>query len=305
MRLLLYGTGPFFSNPIKTLLAAARGASYKTSYAHFRRDHNRLSNIAAHLGCLGIQLAGNYAMLAWIDAWLRGARKESNNTKDANDQIDIVSLSTTVIWAWIQLRRTSGAPFIVKVASAAAIVAFYKKRHFFMKKWEFFSAIAIPLEAAALQVYAVKRPFRWVEYTALLAARYALHFYLLRARGSLASCDSKRIVNLSIAAFMAGASQKFPAPVVLGLIASPLALLTSQPWIFLYGWAYLASLAQGLSHHFTGELATILQLVEDESNLPSELSHVNFFPTLLLHSLWQSAHQQRTKISSSGKPLFV
>ena len=72
VRLLLYGTGPFFSNPIKALLNGVAGAPYTTAYAHFRRDHNRATNIACHLGCLGNQLAGNYGLLSHVDGMLRG-----------------------------------------------------------------------------------------------------------------------------------------------------------------------------------------------------------------------------------------
>merc|ERR1719343_1910673 len=73
-------------------------------------------------------------------------------------------------------------------------------------------------------------------------------------------------------------------PFFLGFAGWIPALLTSQPWLYFYAAGYLASLSQGVAHHYAGEMGTLPQL----ANAGDELSHTTFFPNLLLHSCQQS-----------------
>eukprot|EP00658_Telonema_sp_P-2_P059771 TRINITY_DN48899_c0_g1_i1.p3 TRINITY_DN48899_c0_g1~~TRINITY_DN48899_c0_g1_i1.p3 ORF type:complete len:134 (+),score=41.04 TRINITY_DN48899_c0_g1_i1:142-543(+) len=45
LKVLLYGTAPFFSYPFKPMLEAAEGNGYAVAYRHFRRDHQDPHNL--------------------------------------------------------------------------------------------------------------------------------------------------------------------------------------------------------------------------------------------------------------------
>ena len=74
------------------------------------------------------------------------------------------------------------------------------------------------------------------------------------------------------------------------------ALLTDQPWIYWHGCAFLGSIFQGIAHNTTGEKATLPSL----ANAADELGHTTFFPTLLLHAVFQSL----TSGAASDAPVF-
>lgn len=76
-------------------------------------------------------------------------------------------------------------------------------------------------------------------------------------------------------------------PFLVGLPGWLLALLTGQPWLFFYAGGFLASTAQGVSHYYSHELAT-LPTLRDVNLGAAELSHATFFPNLLLNSVYET-----------------
>lgn len=76
-------------------------------------------------------------------------------------------------------------------------------------------------------------------------------------------------------------------PFLLGLPGWLLALLTGQPWLLFYAGGFLASTAQGVSHYYSYELAT-LPTLRDVNLGAAELSHATFFPNLLLNSIYET-----------------
>eukprot|EP00932_Pfiesteria_piscicida_P015100 SRR837773.27092.p2 GENE.SRR837773.27092~~SRR837773.27092.p2 ORF type:complete len:101 (-),score=28.55 SRR837773.27092:78-380(-) len=81
-----------------------------------------------------------------------------------------------------------------------------------------------------------------------------------------------------------GGGKATKSPFIFGLVGWILSVLTDQPWLFFYSGGFLASLSQGVAHHFAGEEGTLPQL----ANIADEFAHTTYFPNLLLHSVYQS-----------------
>ena len=75
-----------------------------------------------------------------------------------------------------------------------------------------------------------------------------------------------------------------------GLVGWMLALVSNEPIMYFYSVGFLASLAQGVAHNLTGELATLPQLnaVGGAKKVAYELAHTTYFPSLLLQSCRES-----------------
>lgn len=73
---------------------------------------------------------------------------------------------------------------------------------------------------------------------------------------------------------------------VLGQILS---ILTGEPIFFLHSCAFTATLLQGLAHSLSGEVATLVKLMDEdnhESKVSYEWAHVTFFPNLLFQAIF-------------------
>ena len=70
VRLCIYVPGTFYCNPFKPFLNAVAGSSYGLAYGHFRRDHSDPLNVWLHVGCLFLQIFGNFALLDCLDRTL-------------------------------------------------------------------------------------------------------------------------------------------------------------------------------------------------------------------------------------------
>lgn len=281
-KLLTYGTGPFFVNPLKPLLLALDGADYRTAYEHFRRDHKVPKNILYHCVCMALQLTANYPLLACADEALFPAAG-----------VGPIAASSTALWLWTLLFRTSGAPTAAKLGGAVAVMAAFASRHRVRRSWRWLALLMALVEAAGLQVFVVnkgeakrdKRSFDLGQYLKILTPRLCLHYLAwVSYRGALQGRPAL-LLNALLALFAAKGSQ---APFTSGLLRLSflglLGPLTAQPWLYFYTAGYMATVSQGVAHHYSGEPGTLPQL----ARVRDELAHIGFFPTLVCHTLHQS-----------------
>jgi hypothetical protein len=292
----VYAGGPFFYYPPKTWAALSLGAGYGRAYAHFRRDHSDAHNLAYHCLCLVLQLTGNVGLLAELDdlAWGEGAWP-------------VLSGGTMALWSAQLLLLAPQCPPPVRLASVATLWAAFAARKSIQRGARQVAYATSVVEALAIQTFVVMghkpgtkpvdaplgRP-QLRQLLALLAVRLLLQRTLeSKFRGELKG--SRRTVNLLLALFMLKTcSRPFdgkPPPFLFGLVAWALSILTDQTWMTFYGLGFLATFGQGLSHHYSGEPATLPQLAA----LSDELAHMTFFPNLLLHSVWQSLKAWRSE----------
>lgn len=75
-----------------------------------------------------------------------------------------------------------------------------------------------------------------------------------------------------------------------GVIGWLLAVLTDQPWLYLHGAGFSASLFQGVSHRWSGEAANLpeLALRSEVEGAGDEIGHVSYFPVLIFHASFQT-----------------
>jgi len=267
--LALYGGSPFFSYPYKPILNQAIGSGYERAYAHFRRDHQDPANLAIHLGCLVLQLGANFSLLAEIDDAI-------------TDKAPLVSVSTALLWGKA-LVMDSSAPAAVKAMSVASLLLAFKYRKAIRGRWKNLIGLQAGLEVLGFQTLVLNGglyneiPFSQGTFLRMLIARYLLQIGISKFfSGKLEASKTK--VNVLLLAFMLKTSMdpfgKVP-PFLLGLVGWMLSLLTTQRWLYFYSCGFLATVTQGVSHHLSGERATMPGL----SLLADELAHSTFFPT--------------------------
>jgi len=292
---ILYGGAPFFCWPYKPLLNAIEGKQYARAYAHFRRDHQDPLNLFYHCLCLVFQLAFNYSLLSEVGRGL--SRRLRGDDKHAH----LLPLVTTAAWSWTLL-RTKEAPFIVRCGSVGALALAYMLRDKIREYKDMVPFATGMLEMMALQVFVIekakntsgvgRKPMNMKQLVLLILGRWSLQALLdSKAGGSLSGQRGRSIVNTLLAAWMSQVAQDpfgSPSPVktpfFLGIVGWILGILTKQQWLLYYSGGYLASMSQGVAHHYAGEEGTLTQLVD----VGDELAHTTFFPNLLLHSVYQS-----------------
>lgn len=296
-KLALYGGAPFFGWPFKPLLNALAGNEYGPAYAHFRRDHQHPHNLAYHCLCLVLQLGFNYSLLADADDALQA---ETANKRTGG----IVALSTTALWI-LSLLSAKGTPAPVRVAAIGAVVLAHTARHALQDHWKEVAMCTGVLEMMAVQVFVINKakntagqgraPFDAPQLLKLATVRVALQGLVMRyLSGLLAGPRARTLVNSILGLWMLRVSQDpFAAksggkatktPFVLGFLGWILSMLTEQRWLYFYSGGFLASLCQGVSHHYSGEEGTLPQLAD----VKNELAHTTYFPSLLLHSVYQT-----------------
>lgn len=278
VKVVMYSGGPFFCYPQKPLLNLTHGADYDRAYLHFRRDHKDGRNLFFHMLCLAYQLTSNYAWLAELDDWLASHRVRLPFS---------VLTMTSAAWIWTVAVRAN-APLLVKISSVGAILAAQRfSADLYRKRWRTMITAQGVFEAMALQTLLLDKPLTDVRsLLRVLVARYGLQFVVSRSAGTWAKHRSQ--INMFLAVAMVHLSRnpfsRPLSPFLLGFVGWALALLTGQRSTYFYSCAFTASLAQGLSHNVSGELATLPQL----SSVADEMAHTTFFPALLLHSVHQS-----------------
>lgn len=295
---VLYAGAPFFCYPWKPLLNAIWGQTYERAYTHFRRDHQDPSNLLFHTMCLALQLSFNYSLLS------EGGKALAKLTGGGKAIEDVLVTLTSAAWSFVLL-RARGAPLSVRLLSVAAIALAHSQREKIAARWKEMSAVTGVLEMLAVQVFVINKatstsgqdrlPLNKPQLAKLVLGRWLFQALIDRTLGGcLAKSGSCTVFNVALAAWLLKVCQDpFGAksgggihknPFFLGIGGWLLAFLTDQPWLYLYSGGFLASMAQGVAHHYAGEEGTLPQL----ANVADELSHTTFFPNLLLHSIHQS-----------------
>jgi hypothetical protein len=69
-----------------------------------------------------------------------------------------------------------------------------------------------------------------------------------------------------------------------------MAILLDQPWLFMLGAGYGASLMQGVAHEHCKEAANLPELAkrDGDERAGDEIGHVSYFPVLIIHSAHES-----------------
>lgn len=292
---ILYGGAPFFSYPWKPIIGAVYGSSYDVAYKHFRRDHSNPVNLGVHCGCLVWQLASNFALLDCIDEWVASVvRRHFPGKKyevEATLPERLVAKATVVIWA-ASLVMARKCPAVVKAASLSCLAMAYLHAAKLRPHWQ-----KMITAQSVVEVFGVKllRPSLKIGPVPLaIAVRLGLqHLVTTKAQGILQ--PSSPAINTVVALVMARLSaQADPTtgkvtPFHMGLVGWLLAILTNQPALYFYSCGFIASLAQGVSHGYTKEMATLVQLQsEGFQKFAHEWAHTIFFPSLLIQSVLQS-----------------
>ena len=116
----------------KVLLCRVDGSSYKTSYTHFRRDHNLPQNVLLHLLCFAFQALSNFAFLAEVDDKLEAMLTDSK-LQPGENSAGVLSTLTIVVWSIFLLRYSRGAPVAAKAAAIGALLLAFRLRHRLVK----------------------------------------------------------------------------------------------------------------------------------------------------------------------------
>jgi hypothetical protein len=277
MRLAMYAPGTFYGNPLKLLLGATRGSSYAVAYAHFRRDHSHPRNVAAHVGCLALQLAGNFALLATADEAL-----------GLGGGVAGAGLATATAALWALLLLATPSPLAVRAASLACLGAALVSRRALLGSYRACALLQAPLDVGAYWLDAPVlglRPPGARGLGVLLAARVAAWWALGRCVGAWAggSATAATALVLGVSA-VAVAPDNLPWLEHLGLFGWALAMALDAEWLYWLCLTNLAGALQGISHELTKQKATLSQLFD----AAHELAHVCFFPALVLQAVHQS-----------------
>eukprot|EP00658_Telonema_sp_P-2_P059772 TRINITY_DN48899_c0_g1_i2.p1 TRINITY_DN48899_c0_g1~~TRINITY_DN48899_c0_g1_i2.p1 ORF type:complete len:348 (+),score=65.20 TRINITY_DN48899_c0_g1_i2:142-1185(+) len=288
LKVLLYGTAPFFSYPFKPMLEAAEGNGYAVAYRHFRRDHQDPHNLLYHCLCLVFQVRFNFSFLAEMDKLLPLGGS-------------MASSCTFITWIW-QLSTRSTAPALVRLLSVGTVATAYMQREVLGRHWKMVAFLTGLLEMVGVQIFLLnkkvdtsgkhRKPTDFKQLGLMMLIRTLVQIAAMKwMTGALSTPWLKRVLNLGLLAWLArccrdpmGPSNPFR----FGFFGWLLAILTDQPWMYFFSGGFLATVCQGISHHMAGEEGTLPQLARTTSGLRSELSHVSFFPNLLLHSCYQS-----------------
>ena len=115
-------------------------------------------------------------------------------------------------------------------------------------------------------------------------------------RGAFADDESVRLINIGLLTLM-GVLSMLPKPTVPCVLGGVVAVriageLTAQDTLLFWGAAFVAQLSQGIAHKVTKQQATLLSHEESTAHgrrakLAFEVSHVCFFPCLLLHACYE------------------
>jgi len=293
---LLYAPGAFFFYPWKALALLSVGDTYAVAYKHFRRDHSDATNLLLHGVALSWQLLGNFGLIAAVDRVLF-------------PHVNFRPISTLTSISWMATLQLSPAPSICSQASIASIAVAYaiapRLAPSTIENGSMVCFVAVLCgtsltlapsvtvddgRASVASRLARNLATALAYFGVAIAARWAASPW----QGQLASSASA--VNLGLAALMVLFSMlpKPVVPCVLGgiLVARPLAELTGQGVLLLYGNAFMAQLSQGIAHDVSRQKATLLShedsMADRRVRLAFDCAHCCYFPTLWFHSCYQS-----------------
>lgn len=266
LRLCIYMPGTFYANPFKPFLNAAFGSSYGLAYGHFRRDHSDPLNVWLHVGCLFLQIAGNFAMLESVDSH--------------------AAVFTAVAWA-VALACTP-SPASVRAGTVVLLGLALYSRMFFTESYASLMLLTGPLELTCYWLYLPDHGIKWPRvgwFSAALTARTALCL-ALRDRVGLLGPELGAAAVLVVLAVGSHVRSKNNLPLVsqFGSALWVPALLLDQPWVYFLSLSFMGAGLQGVAHELTRQKGTLNQLTD----AGYELAHTSLFPVLTLQSLHHS-----------------
>lgn len=289
IHLCIYAPGTFFCNPLKPIVNSIFGSSYAIAYAHFRRDHSKPANVWAHVGCLFLQVIGNFALLDCMDSLIG---------LPVNGVIEWNIASLTAI-AWAVSLLFTPSPISVRLGTIAVLAGALAARAFFTEAvgYASFALFIGPGEVMCYWLYlpdhGISRPGP-LGCLALLLGRSLLWFTISNSTGVLgawlgAPASNAAVVFLLALGSLIRSENNLPLVSQFGSSAWVLAMLLGQPWVFFLSLSFLGAGLQGVAHERTQQVGTLNQL-KDASY---ELAHTSFFPLLTLQSLhhgWFGPH---------------
>lgn len=295
LRIALYATPPFFAAPHKIVLNTFAGCNYDLAYMHFRKGHANAWNLLWHTVCLFFQVFANFALLHAFDTYFD--TMDGRMDVMGHDVPTNISFITLGMWAAVLMATPS--PVVVKIGVLPILWLGYVSRAGLLDQWYFVLLLQGCLEALAISVYVLKRKTLKLAVRPIIViqiGRYLLFRAMLRVGGYGSLSNVAGYVNLALAIIMIWVSldplpehklpgaSKMLTPFTFGIFSWIFTILTAQPFLLFYGAGYLASLCQGCSHTYSGELPTLpgLQKISDE------YAHVTYFPCLVLQSVYQS-----------------
>lgn len=289
---LVYAPGAFFFFPWKPAVQAYIGDTYEVGYKFFRRDHSEPTNVCLHLVALAWQLLGNFGVLTTLDAKMFG-----DNT--LLSQIRPLSALTAMQWA--ALLVMSPAPHAVSTLSVLAIIgAYLSAPNLSPHGLELGCTVAFVAVLTLTQAFRGKRLKHQLQSMATTAGYFGIAFTASRGaahwRGTFADDSSTRLINIALFVLMSVLGM-LPKPTVPCVFGGVLAVriageLTTQDALLFWGAAWVAQLSQGIAHKVSRQEATLLSHEESTAHgrrtkLAFEVSHVCYFPNLLLHACYE------------------
>lgn len=314
---LIYAPGAFYFYPWKPLVQFVFGDPYPVGFKFFRRDHSDPTNVALHFVGLVWQVLGNFGLLGALDAQAFG-------TTSSLGRLRPLSFLSATLWTGVLL--LSPAPWPVSVLSAVIIFGAFEVSAV-LGPHELEVGCAAAFVAVLLATYSLrgKRVAHLLSGLALTSSYFGLAFGASAAasrwRGTFAGEGYDRKLNAALVVLMLLIGM-LPKPMIPATVAGVLLVrivgeLTHQDILLYWGIAFLAQLSQGVSHKVTRQEATLLNHEKDDSHtrrakLAFEISHVCYFPNLLLHVCYEQlvsgtsfattvATARATKKSSMGK----
>ena len=233
-------------------------------------------NVWLHVGCLFLQIFGNFALLDCLDRTL-GTRS--------------VAPFTAAAWA-LALGRTPSPPSVR--AFTIALLAVASRGCAALAPSSHYASLMLltgPLELTCYWLYLpdhnLKRPGApW--FCAALAARTAFCLFL-RDRAGLVDVAPAVGAAIVIVILMVGATVRsrnnLPLVSQFGSALWIPALLLDQPWVYFLSLSFMGAGLQGVAHEITRQKGTLNQLTD----AGYELAHTSFFPVLTLQSLHHSS----------------
>jgi hypothetical protein len=282
LSVVLFSVAPFFFIPPKGAAFRAVGSDFATSYYHFRQNHRNAVNLALHLVCFFVQIFGNFALLAEVDARLGTERVSGVRT---------LSLVSAVMWALINF--FSSAPKLSSVISAACIaLAFVVAPHITPRAMDagVFGSflLMLVLSNMATGIVAMGDMVKTFVGLPLLvgAAQFAEEHYFM------AKAEQRQQILGACVAYVIALPLLLRNPlkplVVTGVFVLRAAyVLTGDKALFFLGYGFLASLLQGVTHIISREEATLIALERksDRAKISFEFGHVVLFPNLAVTGL--------------------
>jgi hypothetical protein len=132
-RVTVYGLGTFYCFPHKLAVACLQQVSYPRAFTHFRYGHKHWVNLLAHIGCLVLQLVGNFAFLEVLGQRLPVVLGGGGGGL----------LAVVTAWLWMAMLWRTPAPVTARVVAVASIAVACAARHTLLLRWR----LLLPLHA--------------------------------------------------------------------------------------------------------------------------------------------------------------